>query len=118
MDVGMRNFDERRKPYLGGVEDGLLAKPVPVGTLPAGLPGVDDGDVAPMHVSFIEVPKSTIVEENPALPGPLSSPPTRMKCVPVRTLTIQLKPVPWPSTAAMPEWVIGNDCPPGMTPTN
>jgi hypothetical protein len=98
--------------------EGLLGRPVPVGKPPAGLPGVDDGDVASMHVSFIEMPKSTTVEKNPELPGPRSSPPTRVKLVPARTLTVQLKPVPIPGTVAMPEWVIGNDCPPGMTPTN
>jgi hypothetical protein len=74
--------------------DGLLAKPVLVGTPPAGRPGVDDGDVGSMHVLFIEVPKSTTVAKYPELPSPLSSPPTRMKLVPARTLTVQLKPVP------------------------
>ena len=69
-NLWMRNFEERRKPYLVVVEgDRLLAKPVPVGRLPSGLPGVNDGDVVSMHVSFIEVPKSTIAEKYPKLPS-------------------------------------------------
>ena len=39
--------------YRVGDGDGLLGRPVPVGKLPAGLPGVDDGDVASMHESLI-----------------------------------------------------------------